>query len=264
MSPTQSAAPALTLTSPRVWLVPVISVAGLTLLLLTDGNRAAFLAFNRLASLLPDALWSSLTVLGDTLVALSLLLPLIRRRAELVYPVLFAALLATLFVHGLKPVFAAVRPPGVLAQIDFHLIGSGYRAGSFPSGHTTTAFTVAAVLAASFSSRRLAIALICGAGLVGLSRIATGVHWPLDVLAGAGGGWLCGLAGVWLARRWRLVPGKKTHLGFILFFFACAIYLLFFYDSRYPMAEGFERAIAVLAIGLALFSPKAPCSKYHR
>jgi undecaprenyl-diphosphatase len=59
---------------------------------------------------------------------------------------------------------------------------------SFPSDHATVAFAVAfAVLA---FHRRLGLALVAGAVLVGLDRILVGVHYPVDVAASA----LVGLA----------------------------------------------------------------------
>ena len=58
---------------------------------------------------------------------------------------------------------------------------------SFPSGHTTTAFSVAVmlVLFTWHGKRRwLGIASLALACLIGLSRVYRGVHWPTDVLAG--------------------------------------------------------------------------------
>src|SRR4051794_33136679 len=52
---------------------------------------------------------------------------------------------------------------------------------SFPSDHATVAFAVAfAVLA---FHRRLGLALLAGACVVGLARILVGVHYPVDVAA---------------------------------------------------------------------------------
>ena len=62
---------------------------------------------------------------------------------------------------------------------------------SFPSSHT--AVTVAVVIALlPFLPRVLAGAAIAYAGLVGWSRVYLGVHYPLDVLAGAGIGMAVG------------------------------------------------------------------------
>ena len=113
-----------------------------------------------------------------------------------------SAVLATLWVHGLKEPIGALRPPAVLAPDSFHVIGKALRAGSFPSGHTTTIFTLAGVLALHFPGRGHTASFAVLALLVGLSRCVVGVHWPLDVLGGAFGGWLSAAFGTLIAQRW--------------------------------------------------------------
>jgi undecaprenyl-diphosphatase len=60
---------------------------------------------------------------------------------------------------------------------------------SFPSGHalSTSAFATALTLIATRiwpPSRRIALPLaVLWIGLMGLSRLVLGVHWPADVLA---------------------------------------------------------------------------------
>lgn len=61
---------------------------------------------------------------------------------------------------------------------------------SMPSGHTSTAFALARVLAERYPKYRLAF--YAGAAAVGLSRIYAGAHWPSDVIAGAA-------VGIWSA-----------------------------------------------------------------
>jgi len=55
---------------------------------------------------------------------------------------------------------------------------------SFPSGHAATSFACAATLA-PFLSRRGQIVLYVLAAGIAYSRVYVGVHYPLDVIAGA-------------------------------------------------------------------------------
>ena len=58
---------------------------------------------------------------------------------------------------------------------------------SFPSDHAAAAFAIAfAVLA---FSRKAGIGFLLAATVIGLSRVALGLHYPSDVLAGILVGW---------------------------------------------------------------------------
>lgn len=64
---------------------------------------------------------------------------------------------------------------------------------SFPSGHTTAAFSAATVYAMEYRNRPLIpILSYSAATLIGLSRITENKHWATDVLAGAALGYLTG------------------------------------------------------------------------
>jgi len=56
---------------------------------------------------------------------------------------------------------------------------------SFPSGHTSSAFAVATSISLSYPKWWVIAPCYLWAGAVGVSRIALGVHYPSDVLAGA-------------------------------------------------------------------------------
>src|SRR5260370_36869525 len=84
--------------------------------------------------------------------------------------------------------------------------GAAPHSWSFPSGHSLFSFCIYGVLAGLFIARvkswPLKIAIWCAAaaliGMIGLSRIYLGVHYPSDVLAGylAWAGWVHAVGGL--------------------------------------------------------------------
>lgn len=103
------------------------------------------------------------------------------------------------------PTGAAVGWPDPATTGFFHwpcLTDSRYH--SFPSGHTTTAFAVAAALtAAAPAGRRSWLAVAAG---VGASRLLLNAHFLSDVLGGALIGWWAGRLGLRLADRLAPLP----------------------------------------------------------
>lgn len=186
------------------WLPPAVALALAGAILATGGNRALFLWLNHRGHAVDDLVWFHLTMLGDGAVALTLVLPCIRRAPRLFWAALLAAAVAGLWTQGTKQIVDVPRPLSVLAPGDFHLAGPAYRHVSFPSGHAAAAFALAGIWIMGVRWRRRWQALpFALAGLVGLSRIMLGVHWPLDVLWGMVGGWLGAWSGLALQARWR-------------------------------------------------------------
>lgn len=55
---------------------------------------------------------------------------------------------------------------------------------SFPSGHTIEAFAIAFAVSTLFPKRKYIVTVFLWAFLIAYSRMALGVHYPFDVLAG--------------------------------------------------------------------------------
>jgi membrane-associated phospholipid phosphatase len=142
----------------------------------------------------PTDAWALLTAAGGiVLVPIGVLLVvglILVGQIRMAIVVAAALILAAVSTELVKLLIARPRPPGE------PLIGApGY---SFPSGHTLNSTVTYGLVALVAWRSRLPIAVrrILVAGLVvlivlvGLSRIALGVHYPSDVLAG----WLAGTA----------------------------------------------------------------------
>lgn len=235
----------------RIALVPALAAAGFAVVWALDENRAVFVALNAIGPATSDALWANITVLGDTLVAFALCLPLWRRRPRLLWAFVFTALLGTLWVHAFKHFVDLDRPPAVLGAA-VHVIGPAYHSHTFPSGHATAAFAIGGLYALGYGSRAVAALALALAALVALSRPVVGVHWPLDILAGAFGGWLAAVAAIVIAERTRTF-GEKTPVQWLiaLFLAGCAVALVAGLPHDYPQAGIFQRAIGICCLAAA-------------
>ena len=90
------------------------------------------------------------------------------------------ATLAWILAHAIKYFYYTPRP-FVLLQGIMALFPQESDA-SFPSGHAT--FFSALAMGMYFYHKKIAAVLAVVALLIGLARIITGVHFPLDILAG--------------------------------------------------------------------------------
>ncbi len=158
-----------------------------------DRRLESWIAGHRVSALDPVFRW--LTYIGtDGIVwlALAAIVALVTRRWQALLWVAVADLIAQLTTDLVKLIVHRTRPrvPTLVAEPHSH---------SFPSGHAASSFACAVVLAAYVPRWRVAFYLL--AALIAFSRAYVGVHYPLDVLAGAALGVGIGLAVVGLAAR---------------------------------------------------------------
>lgn len=240
-----------------------LALLPMALALSWESQRVLFLWLNHQAASWPAALWSSCTLLGDTAVLLALLAPLLLWRPQAWMAALAAVPAGGLYALLGKRLADWPRPAGVLEVSQFTVIGPLLQHHSFPSGHSITAFAVAAAVLATLAPvvrrRRHVLALAGGLGLataVAASRVAVGAHWPMDVLAGAAGGWLAGLSGALLARWrprwwqhwWRLSRGRAALVAGLV---AVGAWLLL-RPLDYPLGRGVLWLAALSALGVAM------------
>jgi undecaprenyl-diphosphatase len=113
--------------------------------------------------------------------AIGLALAIVWRRPYVFLVVATTALTTNFVASLLKYVVQRDRPPTVVLDPE-PLVGVP-STSSFPSGHTSTSFACAYVI--SRLAPRLTVYVFVLAALIGFSRVYVGVHYPLDVLAGA-------------------------------------------------------------------------------
>ncbi|WP_455218429.1 phosphatase PAP2 family protein [Kaarinaea lacus] len=246
------------LASPWIWAIPLISLSGLTITWLSDSNENLFLLLNSLGKSDGGALfWANATILGDTLMAFTLLSLFVRRRPDVIWALLIAALFAALWVHGLKYVIGEARPGAVLAKDVINVIGVSLRGGSFPSGHTTTAFVLAGVICLLRVNPVISWLAIGLATLAGIARAVVGAHWPIDIFAGALGGWLTAIIGVMLFQRLASYKQWQAHVpGQLVFNIGLLVIAInqFFYDNGYPASLPFQYTVAAIAILVVIYN----------
>ena len=113
--------------------------------------------------------------------------------------IVVSTIITTALKHAVNRPRPFVNDPAIIPADD---AGSP----SFPSGHTSEAFSTATSLVIAYPKWYVIIPAYTWAGAVGYSRMYLGVHYPTDILAGA----VIGAGSAWLTyklNQW--IQGKK-------------------------------------------------------
>jgi membrane-associated phospholipid phosphatase len=175
----------------------------------------------------------NLTQIGDAMIFMSLLSVFILYAPKLWESLLSASIVSALLSSVLKKLFLIPRPAAVFDTDTFIIIGNklvGH--SSLPSGHSITFFTVLTVLLYAFMPKKLSskiiwqFFIICIGLLLVFTRVGVGAHHPLDTINGAIIGYISGLIGIFISRKykiWEWVNQVKYYPVFILLLSVCAV-----------------------------------------
>jgi undecaprenyl-diphosphatase len=129
-----------------------------------------------------------------------------KRGVQEVLMMVGVAILAWFLAHYFKGVFDTQRPfvaiPGVSQLFPQEADGA------FPSGHAT--FFSALAVMMWFYHRRIALSLGVVAIIVGLGRVISGVHFPIDILGGYVLGFLISVISYFVIQLFLKKRGEKS------------------------------------------------------
>lgn len=207
-------------------------------------KKEDFILINHFLSKFPSLMYE-FTQFGDALIFFSLLSILFIRAPKVFESLVIASIISVLACFILKHTFSVPRPILMIPESNFTIIGkklSGYN--SFPSGHSTTVFITLAILMHAFAPKKVylkyawyLLVVIVGLCLV-FTRVGVGAHYPIDVLIGSIMGYMIGLLGIFLNRKfslWKWSKNKKAYLllTFILITFAGVLITKILKDHLY-------------------------------
>lgn len=156
--------------------------------LLSVGKATSFIELNPYHRSALDTFFVYVTFLGDGRFAIVIcLIFLVLRRWSQALQLIAAFLISALVAQILKNVFSMPRPKQYFGAGYSYFIDGVTHIGfaSFPSGHTTSVFALATLLAIFDGNKTLNSLYILAAVAVGYSRIYLGQHFLGDVLVGS-------------------------------------------------------------------------------
>ena len=168
------------------------------------GKQKFFLELNTDLGIFADNFFAVYTYAGDGLMWIPVLLVtiFILKRKDCIPLLVSAFILSTLFIQGIKNFVLPAEPRPIKAILETSLIHTVqgvevHTIGSFPSGHTATAFSIYLLFCLLINKRWWLIAGFIYAGMVGYSRIYLAQHFPTDIA----GGIITAVISVWLSLK---------------------------------------------------------------
>ena len=162
------------------------------------GKFESFQLINEAHNEFADQFFKYFTHYGDGLMWVPLGLFCLFYKRKYLVAVIAGIIISTLIAQVLKRVVfpEELRPITYISEnFPVHTIDgvTMRRVNSFPSGHTTTAFTMALILAHMLNKKFWSVVLPLLAFLAGYSRVYLAQHFPTDVFAGICIGILAGI-----------------------------------------------------------------------
>ena len=152
-------------------------------------KAGGFILMNPYHSAILNQFFIPYTLVGDGffIIGIAIILFFFKKRF-LSLMVLSSFLLSGIIAQVLKYFILEARPAFYLEKTNYPYFIDGvtlHNFHSFPSGHTASAFALAAVLSFSVKNKNYSILFLLLAALVGYSRMYLGQHFMDDVFAGS-------------------------------------------------------------------------------
>ena len=162
-----------------------------------------------------DGFWIFITSLGDggyLWIALGIILLFFKKTRPIGFTVLISLLFNLIITNlTLKDLIGRSRPFVVNEAIK-PLVGGVNLHTSFPSGHTSGSFSAMFALY-RWVPKKIGIPALVLAGLIAISRLYVGVHYPTDLLGGLVVGFICSVWAYHIVQVVRRKIGEKKANG---------------------------------------------------
>ena len=185
------------------------------IVILALGKHETFQLINSHHNGFADQFFKYFTYYGDGLMWIPLGIYCFFYRRKYFIAVIAGVLISTIFAQLLKRVVypEELRPITYLSEsFPVHIV-EGVRmkkVHSFPSGHSTTAFTMALIMAYIINRKTWSVILPLFAFLAAYSRVYLAQHFPTDILAGMCIGILSAMLSLLVYRKFVRFMNKKN------------------------------------------------------
>ena len=171
------------------FILATLIAIGTGILILALGKNGSFQLINSNHNEIADQVFKYFTHYGDGLMWVPLGIYCFFYRRKYFIAVVAAVIISTIFAQFLKRVIYPdeLRPISYLSEIfPVHVVEgvTMRKVHSFPSGHTTTAFAMALIMAYIINRKAWSVILPLLASLAGYSRVYLAQHFPTDIFAG--------------------------------------------------------------------------------
>ena len=160
-------------------------------------DRQSFFYLNDFA--IHNVLWQKVfhffAEYGIILVVGSLIYLLFRNRINALFAAMMAMIISTIVAFLIYLIWQRPRP--FITYAEASKLATHTSINSFPSGHTFLSFAIATTVLL-YGHKKLGILLFLISIIIAVSRVATGVHYPSDVIGGAIIGIISGMIASWV------------------------------------------------------------------